>query len=122
MQGYKHRSQSLGMDDVAARFKGCTPARKAAIERSAEVAEQIETVCENMQSFMIVDTRAKRVRVFFNPQKTQFMLVEWNFNASYVRRSMVYGSKVHLIDDFKSASSRLVWVESNILPGHCKGG
>lgn len=124
MEGYQHRAKSLGMDNSRARFTGITPARKEAIEQSFNAALRSvrETVGDDMPSFTILSNHIHRARVFFNPQKTQWMILYENFREAVVKRSMIYQDKKRLIDDFKSSSRRLVWVETKSFPCHSEGG
>lgn len=120
MDGYKHRAKSLSMPDVKARFVGVTPARRLAIAKVEALATEDEIISEG-RSFTILDTRVHRARVFFNAGKTLWVIVYENFRECIVRRSMSYGDKLHLIDDFRSKSRRLVWVETR-LSNHTEGG
>lgn len=121
IQGYKHRAKSLAMEDSVARFKGVTPARKLVIDKIAFIMEAVECVTEDMNSFTLFSSSYHRARVFFNPQRTCWMLVHEDFRAGTIGRSMVYSDKVRLVDDFKSKKRRLVWVELR-LSNHTEGG
>lgn len=121
MQGYQHRAKSLSMDNVKARFKGVTPARCQVIEKVKTMMAEDNIVREG-HSFTILDNRVHRARVFYDASKTFWVLVYENFRECIVRRSTTYMDKVRLIDDFKSKSRRLVWVETKSLPNHSEGG
>lgn len=132
IQGYKHRAQSLSRDEAAdeamikktwkTSFKGVTPKRlEVQAKIDATIASVREIVGEECPCFTIFHSHHHRARVFYNAQKTQWMLIHEDYVKGFVQRSMVYSDKVRLIDDFKSKKRRLVWVETRLL-NHTEGG
>lgn len=122
MDMYKTSANSLKTEDWEGKFKGVTPKRLGVCAKiDAILSEVRDIVGESMPSFTIVHTQVRRARVFFNPTKTQWIILEENYIQGIVRRSMVYGDKIRLIDDYKKRVSRLVWVEHRLL-NHTEGG
>ena len=105
MQGYKHRAASLGREDKPGKFTGIPPARK-----EVECAiERIKAEFDVYLSFTILDTRVHRARVFFNPQKTAFVLLyEKYYDDFAVLRSLPHCDKKELVDSFRSKCLTLV--------------
>jgi hypothetical protein len=116
MEGYKHRSKSLERDEHEDNllillfygrlsFPGVSPSRKEVIEHIA----RIKAVSEELRSFDILCNRVHRARVFYNSQKTKFILSYENYKEGVIRTSMTYQFRQNLIDDFRK--DKLVWVE-----------
>lgn len=105
MEGYKHRAASLAKEDKPGRFVGVPPGRLDADEHIA----RIKLLCNDEMSFTILNTRVHRARVFYNPQKTVFVLYYENFKEQRIRSSLPHTNKIELIDKFKA--NCLQWVE-----------
>jgi len=116
MEGYKHRAKSLERDEHEDNllilhfygrlsFPGVSPSRKEVLEHIARV----RAVSEELRSFDILCNRVHRARVFYNLQRTKFIISYENFKEGVIRTSMTYTYRQHLIDDFRR--DKLVWVE-----------
>lgn len=105
MEGYKHRAQSLALEDKPGRFVGVPPGRK---EADLHI-ERIRSLCDDEQSFTILNTRVHRARVFYNPQRTVFVLYYEQFKEQRYRSSLPHASKFELVAKFQK--NILQWVE-----------
>lgn len=98
MQGYKHRAASLGREDKPGKFTGTPPGRKAAEEYIQRLKAEFNTYL----SFTVLDTRVHRARVFFNPERTAYVLLyEKFYDDCEVLRSLPHCDKKELIDKFR---------------------
>lgn len=109
MQGYQHRAKSLAKDDKPGRFKGVTPARKE-VEASVE---RIQTRYSVELSFTLLDTRTHRARVFFNSQRTVYVLLYENYKMGVTQHSLPHCDKKELVDRFRTKRLTLVEYQSS---------
>lgn len=112
MNEYKERTKSLAFDDKylayldsIARFRGKTPGKVEA-ERCWE---RIRDACPTMMSVILVNNRIRTVWMFFNQERTQFILLEDNYLGKFLRTSIRYQDRDRCIARFKSDQVR--WVE-----------
>lgn len=138
---YKERAQSIAFDEVfwdrinPPRFKGITPAKlevnkldvekipyrerdlnRARDEKREEVLRQIQRIeeyCPALMCFTILENRYQRARIFFNSERTCFILMHENYKTHQVRTSMSYGDKHRCAQAFYT--DKMKWVEF----GHC---
>lgn len=105
MQGYQHRAASLGREDKPGKFTGVPPGRKEAEQTIQRLKDQFGVYL----SFTILDTRVHRARVFFNPERTAYVLLyEKYYDDHAVLRSLPHCNKIELIDSFRSKCLTLV--------------
>lgn len=124
INGYKERAKSLAFDEefwdnlgLVGHYNGITPARKAALDRRTEIIRQIKRVEElapALMCFTIVKSSVHRARVFFNSERTCFVLMYENYKEKTIRTSMTYLDKRRLVEDFQR--DKLRWVEFGELP------
>lgn len=111
INGYKERAKSLAFDEefwdrtVPRRFHGVTPARRLVLEQIKRVQE----VAPAMMCFTILENRYQRARVFFNSDRTCWILMHENFKSREVRTSMTYADKDRCVSAFHTDKIR--WVE-----------
>jgi hypothetical protein len=105
MKGYQHRAASLAREP------------KGPINLTQE-ASRYEVLCHLKRmkefeadhlSFTLLNTRVHRARVFFNPQKTVYILLYENYKEGTVKSSFPHADKKELVDRFRCR--QLLWVE-----------
>lgn len=105
MQGYKHRAASLAREDKPGKFTGTAPGRREADEAIRRLEVQFNTYL----SFTVLDTRVHRARVFFNPERTAYVLLyEKFYDDCEILRSLPHCDKKELIDNFRRKSLTFV--------------
>ena len=114
MEGYKHRALSLGREDKPGRFTGKTEPRLLVEQH----LERIRAHCPDDLSFTILSTRVHRARVFYNSQRTAYVLLYENFMKQECRSSLPHASKFELVAKFQR--NNIQWVE--YIPTSSSGG
>ena len=112
MAGYKERAKGLAFDqkfldflEMCSRFKGKPPGK---VEAEAAIRRILEVVPQDM-SFTLIRNVFQWARVFFNSEKTCFILLHENYKEGRVRTSMTYHSKDNIIRAWNM--DRIRWVE-----------
>lgn len=112
MSEYKERTRSLAFDqkymdwlDTVSRFRGKPPGKLEA----ENAWKRIKDACPNLMNVVLEKTQVRDVKMFFNSERTQFIILEENYVGRYIRASIRYQDRNRCIARFKSNEVR--WVE-----------
>lgn len=112
MQEYKERTRSLAFDqkymdwlETVTRFAGKPPGKLEA----EKAWERIKDACPTLMNVSLVHNKVRCVKMFWNQDRTQFILLEENYVGRFIRASIRYQDRQRLLDRFKSDTVR--WVE-----------
>lgn len=112
MSEYKERTKSLAFDqkymdwlETIARFRGKPPGKLEA----EKAWERIKDACPNLQCVSLEANKVHTVKMFWNQDRTNFILYEENYVGRYIRASIRYQDRDRCIARFKSNQVR--WVE-----------
>jgi hypothetical protein len=97
MQGYKHRAASLCREESV-------PVNLSEGSSRLEVLKMIKRLKDDYDaylSFTILDTRVHRARVYFNPERTAYILLYEMHKTGEVLRSLPHCDKKELVDNFR---------------------
>lgn len=112
MAQYKESAKSLAFDqkymdwlETIARFRGKPPGKLEA----EKAWERIKDACPNLMNVVLEASQVRNVKMFYNSERTQFILLEENYVGRFVRASIRYQDRDRCIARFKSSQVR--WVE-----------
>lgn len=131
MREHKERNRSLAFDpemmkhlDSITRFKGVPPGRVEAREAAQTaisiarmtVVDKIREEIPQLLFFNLPDANdhIHRASVFFNSEKTCFVIMYQHFQKGYVKRSITYASKERLLEKWKC--DQITWVDYSPSP------
>jgi hypothetical protein len=106
---YRARARGISEELAETNFVGVPPARKQAIEMMKKVV-----ALGNSTFFTIVSNSHHECRVFYNSERTVFMVVYVNYVKRTLQRSIEYSSKERVNALWESDKIR--WVEYKHLP------
>jgi hypothetical protein len=116
IQEYKERTRSLAFDEAylahleaKALFHGVPPGR---LEAEAHI-KRIKELTPAMHCVTICDMPALKAQLFYNAEKTRFMVLETNYLICTMRTSMQYQDRTRCIDAWRADTVR--WVEFSSL-------
>ena len=119
MRELKERSRSLAFDDeyidYLVKRKGMDQAGQHISEGRRLVSAHIQRIKDTSPSLTCVticDTLAKRTLLFYNEDRTRFIIYEANRMEKFVRTSMAYMDRQRCIDAWKSDNTRWVYFSS----------
>lgn len=111
LAGYKERAKSLAFDEAfwdwvsPPRFKGVPPARYAVLQQIEKLEERFPLkLC-----FSIISTSFQKCLIFFNSEKTCFVVVHVDYVKGIFRRSLAYSNKERAVSAWNTSKVR--WVE-----------
>jgi hypothetical protein len=116
IQEYKERTRSLAFDaDYLADLEAKQQFHHVSYKRREVQAhiKRIQELTPSMFCITICDMPAIKAQLFYNSEKTRFMVMESNHLIRQVRTSIIYADKARLIDAWKSETVR--WVEFSSL-------
>jgi hypothetical protein len=116
IQEYKERTRSLAFDDAYIADLEAKQQFHHVSYKRREVEAHIKRIKEltpSMFCITICDMPAIKAQLFYNSERTRFMVMESNHLVRQVRTSIVYSDKTRLIDAWKSETVR--WVEFSSL-------
>lgn len=113
MAGYKEHARGLAFDSTYMewlenkfqRFQGKTPKR---VEVEAHI-RRIENAVPQMLFVKLMENSALRARLFFNSEKSIWIIMEENFKKGTIQTSMTYSSKDNIIYAWRK--QKLRWVK-----------
>lgn len=126
LSDYQMRAKGLAFSDAEqeelyrmyfkrASFKGVSPPRKEVLDTLIKVRE----VSPAMLFFNVIDNCYQRARMYFNSQKSQWILVHEDYIRCNLRRSTIYRTKETL--EIAWNTNRVIWVERSKLPYESAG-
>ncbi len=117
MGEYKERSKSLAFDakyleflEAHARFKNVPPGKHEANVRLAKMKledysltwQRIQEAAPNLQHVVLIHKLHKRVSMYYNQERTQFILWEEDFAHCTARASIRYQSRERLLERLRN--------------------
>lgn len=112
MGEYKERTKSLAFDDkylafleLLARFKNKPPGK---VEAEASWA-RIRDACPSLMNVVLVNTGICKVQMFYNSERTAFIIYEENYVGRFIRASIRYQNRERCLARYKSG--QVQWVE-----------
>lgn len=114
MQEYKERTRSLAFDDkylawleLISRFRGKPPGKKEA----EDAWKRIRDACPALMRFRVSDKDSKihEVFMYFNSERTNFIIYEENYVGRFIRASIPYQDRERCLARWRSSTVR--WVE-----------
>ncbi len=112
---YKERAKGLGVSEdeinllIQTLYKRDVPVMVSKNrEKVLELLRELKQRVPEMLFFSVVDTPYYNTLVFFNIQKTCFVMAESDLRKEITRRSIEYGSKDRIMQAYYS--DKIVWI------------
>lgn len=120
IQEYKERAKGLGIDEAEVnrlilQLYGhlpftCTPAGIAEMKQKGldKLVAELKEIVPQLYFFTLIDNCYQRCRVYFNAQKTCFIIVHDDLRRKVIRRSIEYHDKDLIVS--KWHSGKITWI------------
>lgn len=125
MRELKERSRSLAFDDEYAQYLAVRHVMDLQGQHPhpgrAEVLrhiQRIQNVAPSLQNVVLHHDAFRKVRLFYNEDRSRFILFQEELRAKFVQTSMVYMDRTRCIAAFKSDTVRWVHFSSVHPPPH----
>lgn len=119
MKELKERSLSLAFDKEYIEYLAVRSAMDSAGQHISEGRrlvsahiERIRNTAPTMTCVTLCDTLVKKALLFYNEDRTRFLIYEANRLEKFVRTSMAYMNRQRCIDAWKSDTTRWVYFSS----------
>lgn len=104
LKQYKRTAAGLGLEEARTRFPNVAPGRK-------DISDRIEEILQHLNDPLFFDIFPEnvhqRVRLFFNSQKTIFIIQHMNYKEGACRLSITYASSERAIQVWNTG--KVIW-------------